>query len=36
MVDAHIRRLRVKIEDQPDEPKIIHTVRGMGYRLIPS
>lgn len=36
LVDAHIRRLRVKIEDQPDEPKIIHTVRGMGYRLIPS
>lgn len=36
LVDAHIRRLRVKIEDHPDEPKIIHTVRGMGYRLIPS
>jgi DNA-binding response OmpR family regulator len=34
LVDAHVRRLRVKIEDQPDEPKIIVTVRGMGYRLI--
>ena len=34
LVDAHIRRLRVKIEDQPDAPKLITTVRGMGYRLI--
>jgi DNA-binding response OmpR family regulator len=35
LVDAHVRRLRVKIEDQPDEPRIILTVRGLGYRLIP-
>ena len=34
LVDAHIRRLRLKIEDVPDEPKIIATVRGMGYRLL--
>ena len=34
LVDAHIRRLRLKIEDAPDEPKIIATVRGMGYRLL--
>ena len=34
LVDAHIRRLRLKIEDIPDEPKIIVTVRGMGYRLL--
>ena len=34
LVDAHVRRLRVKIEDQPDDPKLIVTVRGMGYRLI--
>ena len=34
LVDAHIRRLRLKIEDIPDEPKIIATVRGMGYRLL--
>jgi DNA-binding response OmpR family regulator len=33
LVDAHVRRLRVKIEDHPDEPKIILTVRGLGYRL---
>ncbi len=34
LVDAHIRRLRLKIEDVPDDPKIIATVRGMGYRLL--
>jgi len=34
LVDAHIRRLRVKIEDQPENPSIIQTVHGMGYRLI--
>jgi DNA-binding response OmpR family regulator len=34
LVDAPIRRLRLKIEDVPDEPRIIVTVRGMGYRLL--
>ena len=34
LVDAHVRRLRVKIERQPDEPTLIVTVRGMGYRLL--
>ncbi len=34
LVDAHIRRLRVKIENWPDDPKIIVTVRGTGYRLL--
>jgi DNA-binding response OmpR family regulator len=34
LVDAHVRRLRVKIEDQPDEPKLIVTARGVGYRLL--
>lgn len=36
LVDAHVRRLRVKIEDQPDDPKLILTVRGIGYRLMPT
>lgn len=36
LVDAHVRRLRVKIEALPEEPQMIVTVRGMGYRLIPS
>ena len=35
LVDAHVRRLRVKIEDQADDPKLIVTVRGIGYRLMP-
>jgi DNA-binding response OmpR family regulator len=37
LVDAHVRRLRVKVEDQPEEPTLILTVRGIGYRLhVPS
>jgi len=35
LVDAHVRRLRVKIEDQADDPRLIVTVRGIGYRLMP-
>jgi DNA-binding response OmpR family regulator len=35
LVDAHVRRLRLKIEEQPDHPRLIVTVRGIGYRLIP-
>ena len=34
LVDAHVRRLRLKIEDVPDDPKLIVTVRGLGYRLL--
>jgi DNA-binding response OmpR family regulator len=34
LVDAHVRRLRVKVETQPEEPTMILTVRGMGYRLL--
>lgn len=33
LVDAHIRRLRVKVEDHPDDPRLILTVRGIGYKL---
>jgi DNA-binding response OmpR family regulator len=33
LVDAHIRRLRTKIERDPGNPEIVVTVRGMGYRL---
>ena len=29
---VYIRRLRIKIEDNPGEPKRIVTVRGMGYK----
>jgi len=34
LVDAHVRRLRLKVEDRPDEPKLIVTARGVGYRLM--
>lgn len=32
IVDVNIRRLRMKIEDEPSEPKNIVTVWGYGYR----
>lgn len=32
-VDVHIRRLREKIEAQPDKPQYLQTVRGSGYRF---
>jgi two-component system copper resistance phosphate regulon response regulator CusR len=32
VIDVAIRRLRAKIDDDY-EPKLIHTVRGMGYKL---
>lgn len=31
-ITVYIRRLRAKIEDNPSEPKMIVTVRGMGYK----
>lgn len=34
LVDAHVRRLRLKIEEQPDDPQLIVTARGIGYRLV--
>ncbi|MBQ4284309.1 MAG: response regulator transcription factor [Lachnospira sp.] len=30
-VDVHIRRLREKIEENPSEPKYVHTKWGLGY-----
>jgi DNA-binding response OmpR family regulator len=33
--DIHISNLRRKLEDAPDEPQRILTVRGIGYRLVP-
>ncbi|RPI07604.1 MAG: DNA-binding response regulator [Actinobacteria bacterium] len=35
LVDSHIRRLRVKVETDPDHPTLIQTVRGLGYKLNP-
>ena len=33
LVDVHIRRLRAKIEDDPRDPRIVQTVRGLGYKV---
>ncbi|MDQ2586847.1 response regulator transcription factor [Saccharothrix yanglingensis] len=33
LLDVHIRRLRRKVEPEPDDPTLITTVRGTGYRL---
>ena len=33
LVDAAVQRLRAKVEDDPKEPKLIRTVRGVGYRF---
>jgi DNA-binding response OmpR family regulator len=35
IVDVHIRRLRTKVEQDPGAPRLIVTVRGLGYRLDP-
>lgn len=32
LVNVHIQRLRSKIEVGPDDPRIIQTVRGIGYK----
>jgi two-component system response regulator MtrA len=32
LVNVHIQRLRSKIEENPDEPQIVTTVRGRGYK----
>ena len=32
-IDVHIRHLREKLEERPEEPKLILTVRGAGYRF---
>jgi DNA-binding response OmpR family regulator len=34
-ITEHVRRLRRKIEDDPDQPRWITTVRGVGYRFEP-
>jgi DNA-binding response OmpR family regulator len=32
-IDVHIRHLREKLEEKPEDPKLILTVRGAGYRF---
>jgi two-component system response regulator MtrA len=36
LVDVAVQRLRAKIEEDPKQPKLIRTVRGVGYRFDPA
>jgi DNA-binding response OmpR family regulator len=33
-IDSHIKNLRKKVETDPDRPKFIITVRGVGYKFV--
>ncbi len=35
VIDVHVRHLREKVEQRPDRPRLLLTVRGAGYRLVP-
>ena len=32
-LDVHVRWLRQKLDDSPDAPRYLHTVRGVGFRF---
>ena len=32
-LDVHIKRLRAQIEEDPSQPRVITTIRGLGYRF---
>ena len=34
LLDVHVRRLREKVEDDPGQPNMVQTVRGVGYRVV--
>ncbi|MDR7328697.1 MtrAB system response regulator MtrA [Corynebacterium guangdongense] len=34
LVNVHVQRLRAKIEKDPEEPQIVLTVRGVGYKTV--
>ncbi len=36
LVNVHVQRLRAKIEKDPDNPQIVLTVRGVGYKAGPA
>jgi len=35
VIDVHIGHIRKKLSDDPDVPRFIETVRGVGYRFLP-
>ncbi|HEY2514405.1 MAG TPA: response regulator transcription factor, partial [Polyangiaceae bacterium] len=34
-IDVHVSRLRHKLQDDPRNPKLLKTIRGIGYMLVP-
>ena len=35
LVNVHVQRLRAKIEKDPENPEVVLTVRGVGYKAGP-
>ncbi|MCI1675721.1 MAG: response regulator transcription factor [Ancrocorticia sp.] len=33
-LDVHVKRIRAKIEDDPSNPAMLVTIRGLGYKLV--
>jgi two-component system response regulator RegX3 len=33
-LDVHVKRIRSKIESDPSDPRVLVTVRGLGYKLV--
>jgi DNA-binding response OmpR family regulator len=36
VVDVHVRNLRKALDDSADEPAVVATVRGVGYKVLPA
>lgn len=34
-IDVHVKNLRIKIEEDPRNPRYVETVYGVGYRMVP-
>ena len=34
LVNVHVQRLRMKVETDPENPRIVQTVRGIGYKFV--
>jgi DNA-binding response OmpR family regulator len=34
-ITVHVQRLRHRLGDDQDDPRVIQTIRGVGYRLVP-
>jgi DNA-binding response OmpR family regulator len=32
-LSVYMKRLREKIEENPQKPRLLHTIRGIGYRM---